>query len=415
MRMPVGLRIAILVGSVIFVRSSAAEDWPQWRGPNRDGQISGFQAPATWPKQLHRHWTVEVGIGHASPVVAGDRVFLLSREGDSEVVRCLGLADGKPQWSQSYPAPFQMSPYATSHGKGPKATPLVAGGRLYTLGIGNILACWDTQDGKQFWQIDFGKKYPKTSPLWYGASASPVVEGEMLVAHVGGRGEGALVALDRQTGATHWKWEGDGAAYASPMLATLAGVRQVVTQSQAACIGVSAADGSLLWRLPFETEYDQNIITPVLAGDRVIFGGLHQPTAAYRFQKNDGKWSPEKVWENTAVSLYMSTPVLVGDRLVGLASRNKGHFFCLDGARGKTLWTSEGRMGDYAVLLGAKDLVLAQTNGGEIIVFSAGADRFEPIARYKVSDKPTWAHPAIVGNRILVKDENSLTMWTIGE
>jgi len=391
----------------------AAEDWPQWRGPQRDGHIPGFTAPKTWPKQLRRQWQVEVGEGHSSPVVEGDRVFVLSRQGDQEVARALCLADGKELWSQRYAAPFQMSPYATSHGKGPKSTPIVAGGRLYTLGIGGILSCWDAATGKPLWQHDFAKKYPKASSIWYGAATSPMVEAETLITFVGGLDEGALIALDCRSGRPRWQWAGDGAAYASPILVALDGTRQIVTQSQNACIGVAAGDGSLLWRLPLKTEYDQNIITPVLAGELLVFGGLDQPTAAYRLRQTAGKWSAERAWEIAESTLYMSTPVYVGGRLIGLANRKKGEFFCLDTRSGKTLWTSDGRMGDYAALLAAGDLVLAQTNGGELLVFSAKADRFQPVARYMVSDKPTWAHPAVVGKRILVKDETSLMLWTM--
>jgi len=412
-RLPWVLVLVLGLSMICVGRPAVAEDWPQWRGPNRDGQVPGFQAPKTWPRELTRCWSVEVGTGHSSPVVAGDCVYVLSRQEDNEVVRALGLTDGKELWSQSYPAPFQMSPYATSHGKGPKSTPVVDRGRLYTLGIGNILSCWDAKDGKRLWQIDYARIYPKSSPLWYGASASPVVEGDMLIAQVGTRDQGALIALDCQTGATRWKWEGDGAAYASPMLVTVDGMRQVVTQSQTACIGVSAADGSLLWRLEFETEYDQNIVTPVIAGELVIFGGLRQPTTAYRLTKAGSQWTPQKVWEDAEATLFMSTPVLAGRRLVCLSQRKKGYFFSVDVASGKTVWTSDGRMGDYAVLVAAGDVVLAQTNGGELLVFPA--DRFEPIARYRVADKPTWAHPAVVGNRILVKDQTTLALWTIGQ
>lgn len=407
---------AVAVGlAVLGIAAVQAEDWGQWRGPNRDGHVAGFETPKAWPQQLKRQWNVEVGTGHASPVVAGHSVFAFSREGEREKVRALALADGSTLWSQDYAAPFQMSPYATPHGKGPKSTPLVAGDRLYTLGIGNILTCWDTKSGKQLWQQDFSKKYSKQSSIWYGAAASPALDGDLLIAAVGVCDQGALVGLDSRSGRVRWQWEGDGAAYASPVVATFGGVRQVVTQSQKANIGVSAADGSLLWSMPFVTEYDQNIITPVVAGDRVIFAGLGQPTTAYQIRKTGGKWSPAQVWENRDIRLYMSSPVLVGDRLIGLAQRKKGQFFCLDATTGKTLWTSEGRMGEYAVILAVGKLVVAQTTGGELIVFDPAADQFQPIARYKVSDKPTWAQPALAGKRILVKDRDSLVLWTLGD
>jgi outer membrane protein assembly factor BamB len=390
-----------------------AGDWNQWRGPGRDGQVSGFQPPESWPKELKLQWKVEVGRGHSSPVVAGDQVFVFSRQGDKEVVRRLRLSDGREVWSQSYPAPFEMSPYAKAHGQGPKSTPVVFDGRVYTLGIGGVLSCWDADSGKPHWQHNFANKYPKNSSLWYGAATSPMIDAGMLVTYVGRRDEGALMALDCKTGDTRWQWDGDGAAYASPILAAVDGSRQIVTQSQKACIGVSAGDGKLLWKMPFTTEYDQNIVTPVACGNMVVFGGAEKPTAAYRVTKANGQWSLQAIWENDQIPLYMSSPVLVGSRLVGLTQRKKGQFFAADLPSGKILWTSDGRMGDYAALVVAGGLVLAQTDDGELIVFNPSAEQFQPLARYKVADKPTWAHPAVVGKQILVKDQDSLIQWTI--
>jgi outer membrane protein assembly factor BamB len=235
-----------------------------------------------------------------------------------------------------------MSPYAKAHGQGPKSTPVVFDGRVYTLGIGGILSCWNAYSGQPLWQRDFAKQYAKSSSLWYGAATSPMIDAGLLVTYVGGRDGGALVALDCKTGDTRWQWDGDGAAYASPILVAIDGSRQIVTQSQRACIGVSAGDGKLLWKLPFTTEYDQNIITPVACGDMVVFGGAEKPTAAYRVKKADGQWSFQQVWENDQIPLYMSSPVLVGNRLVGLTPRKKGQFFAADFSSGKIFWTSDG-------------------------------------------------------------------------
>jgi outer membrane protein assembly factor BamB len=362
---------------------------------------------------LKRQWKVEVGLGHSSPVVADDHVFVISRQGDQEVVRSLRLSDGREIWSRNYRAPFEMSPYAKPHGQGPKSTPVVCDGRVYTLGIGGILSCWDANSGQPRWQRDFAKTYTKGSALWYGAATSPMVDAGLLVTHVGGRDEGALVALDCQTGETRWQWSDDGAAYASPILMTVGDTRQIVTQSQTACIGVSAGDGRLLWNKPFKTEYDQNIVTPVARADLVVFGGLEQPTAAYRVRKAGGPWSLQPVWKNDQVPLYMSSPVLAGDRLIGLAHRKKGQFFAVDVESGKILWISDGRMGEYAALVVAGGVVLAQTDRGELIVFDPAADRFHILARYTVADQPTWAHPAVAGQQVLIKDQDSLMRWTM--
>jgi hypothetical protein len=403
----VGLGLILLPGAV-----AAAEDWPQWRGPRRDGAAEGFLAPKVWPKQLKRQWRVEIGEGHASPVVAMGRVFVLARQDDKEVVRALDLADGKQLWSQSYAAPFTRSLYALSHGKGAKSTPAVADGRLFTLGIGNIFSAWDARSGRPLWQHDFAKRFTSRSMLYYGTADSPLVTSDLAVAYVGGRGAGALVALDPASGRTRWEYTGDGAAYASPILADVQGAPQIVTQSQTACIGISPADGSRLWSIPFTTSYDQNIVTPVVLGDRLIFSGLDKGTFAYRLQKSQGRWSPVEIWHNEEISMYMSSPVVVGDRLFGLANRRRGQFFLLEGATGKTLWTGDGRIGENAAILRAGEVLLALTTGSELLVLKPQGDAVTTVARYQVADTPTWAHPALVGNTILIKDLTSVAAWT---
>ena len=403
-----GLGLILLSGA-----GAAGEDWPQWRGPRRDGEAAGFIAPKVWPKQLQRLWQVEIGEGHSSPVVAAGRVFVLARQDDKEVVRALDLADGKQLWSQSYAAPFTRSLYAMSHGKGAKSTPAVADGRLFTLGIGNIFSAWDAPSGRPLWQHDFAQRFTSKSMLYYGTADSPLVTRDLAVAYVGGRGAGALVALDPASGQTRWEYTGDGAAYASPILADVQGAPQIITQSQTACVGVSLADGSRLWAIPFTTDYDQNIVTPVVLGDRIIFSGLDKGTSAYRLQKREGRWSPVEVWHNAEVSMYMSSPVVVGDRLFGLAHHKRGQFFLLDGATGKTLWTGEGRIGENAAIVRAGEVLLALTTGSELLVLKPQGDAVQTLARYQVADTPTWAHPALVGNTILIKDRTSVAAWTV--
>ena len=188
----------------------------------------------------------------------------------------------------------------------------------------------------------------------------------------------------------------------------------MITQSQSACLGVSAADGSVLWKLPFTTRYDMNIVTPVLLEDLVIFSGFQSGTTAHRLQKREDKWSLDEVWHNGDLSMFMSSPVLVGSRLVGLAQENRGQFFCLDPATGETLWTSEGRMGENAALVVAGGAVLALTTNAELLVIDPGADRFETLARYRVAETPTWAHPVVIGRQILIKDQSSLALWSTG-
>lgn len=406
------LAAAMLVCLAAGFSQVKAADWPGWRGPARDGHVSGLALPQQWPKGLHRLWRVVVGEGHASPVVQGDRVFVLSREGEQEVVRAIRLADGQELWRRRYPAPFEPSPWALAHGKGPKATPVVAGDKLFTVGIDSVVSCWDAQDGRLLWRRQFSDRFKRISPYFYGMAVSPLVQGDRLLAFVGRYGEGAFTAFDTVSGKRVWEWTGDGPGYASPVVAAIGGVEQVITQSQNACVGLSLAQGELLWSIPFKTDYDQNIVTPVVAEGLVIFAGLSKPTTAYRLVQSAGRWEPQKIWENTEASLYMSSPVAVAGRLVVFSNRKKGQFMCLDLASGKTLWASDGRMGDNAALLAAGQTILALTTQRRLLVFQATAQTFAPLAEYQVADEPTWAHPALVGNRLLIKDKTTLACWT---
>jgi outer membrane protein assembly factor BamB len=389
-----------------------AQDWPQWRGPNRDGVAAGFRAPQAWPAELKLKWKVTVGEGHSSPVVAGKRVFIFTRQGEKETLTALDLESGKVVWQDAYEAPYTMNSAARGHGKGPKSTPVVAGGRIYTLGISGILSSYDAQTGKLRWRKEFSREFREGSP-WYGAAMSPVVDRGLVIAHVGGHGSGALVALDADTGAVRWHWAGDGPGYASPIVVDVAGTRQVVTQSQENIVGVAAETGKLLWKLPFTTEYTQNSVTPVAYKDLLIFSGMGTRVFAVRLEKQGEEWKAVEAWRNAEVPMYMSSPVLSGNLLVGMTHRNRGQLFVLDADTGKTLWKGEGRAGENAALLLAGHTLLAQTTDGEIIVANVSEKGLEPARRYRVADSPTWAHPAAAGNRILVKDETSLAVWAV--
>jgi len=398
----------------LFHGLAVAQDWPGWRGPGRDGAASGLAATAAWPEALQRAWRTEVGLGYSSPVVAGDRVFVLTRAGDEEVVTALDLATGAIVWRASYPAPYRVNPAARSHGPGPKSTPLVAGGRVHTLGISGVLSAFDAASGRLVWRKAFEGEYPGGAPT-YGTAMSPLVFGGLLIAHVGTDRDGALMAFDAATGEVRWRWDGDGPGYASPIVVEIGGTRQVITQSSHAVVGVAADSGALLWRIPLTTPYAQNIVTPIVLGDVLIYAGLDNPTTAVRLASRGGSWQAEKMWENPDVSFYMSTPVAAGGRLYGLRDRNKGQFVCLDAATGRLLWETPGREGDNAAIVDVGSALLWLTSGAELVVSEKTADAFRPIRRYTVADSPTWAHPVPTARGILIKDERFLTLWRAGQ
>lgn len=388
-----------------------AQDWTQWRGSNRDGIVIGFSEPKTWPERLTKKWEATVGVGHSSPVVVGRKVYLFARQKEDEVISCLDLDTGKELWRDQYAVPYQMNPAATTHGKGPKSTPVVSNGRLYTLGITGILSCYDALSGKLRWRKDFASQFASTSPH-FGTAMSPVIDAGLLIAHVGGHDSGALAAFDAETGEAKWSWKGDGPGYASPFVVDLGGVRQVVTQSQKHLIGVSASDGALLWSIPFTTAFVQNVVTPIIYKEMLIFSGLNKGIMAVRLTRKGSSWVPERVWENSEISFYMSTPVLHGDLLLGMSNRNKGQFVCLDARTGAQVWAGDSRQGENAAIVKAGEKLFSLTTDAQLIVSRITSNGLEPLKRYTVAASPTWAHPVIVGNRVLIKDESTLALWS---
>lgn len=386
----------------------AAQDWSQWRGPSRDG-TTRIAAPADWPETLRQVWKVEVGEGHSSPVVSAERVYQFARRGDHEVAAAFDLSTGKQLWKDEYPAPYRINFAAHAHGKGPKATPVVAGNRLCTLGISGILTVYDATSGKVVWRKNFEKQYKSTSPD-FGTASSPLVDGTSLIAFVGGDDSGALTSFDLETGNVRWAWNGDGPGYGSPILAEIGGKRHVIVEAQRQIVSVSAADGGLLWSMPFKTPYTQNSVTALAAKDLIILAGLDNPTFGLRVKWN-GKWETERVWETREAGMYMSSPVPAGGLVYGFSNRNKGQLFALEPATGKVVWTGPARQGDNAALISAGNIVIVQTTEANLQVFRTSPAGLQAVRSYKVADSDTWAHPALTSKGILVKDKQTLSLW----
>jgi outer membrane protein assembly factor BamB len=406
------LLIGILLSPSVLAGFTASDDWSQWRGPQRDGTLTGFHAPSVWPKSLKEEWKVTVGVGHSSPVMADGKVYVFARQGNEETLLCLDGATGRELWRSGQPVAYQMNPAALGHGKGPKSTPVVAGGRVYTLGIAGALAAHDARTGKVVWRKDFSKQYPTSSPL-YGTAMSPIVEQGLLIAHVGGHDKGALTAFDAASGAVKWSYDADGPAYSSPIVVTLGGVRQIVTFTQKELVGIDVKNGKLLWKLPAKTEYDTNCVTAVAYKETLIVSQEGQGIKAIRLEKKGTEFVPQEVWRNAENELYMNSPVVEGSKLFGLSIRKKGQLFAIDADTGKTIWQGPGRMGENVSIINAGTVLLILTNEANLVILPPSAKEFTPVAQYTVASSPTWAHPLVTGNRILVKDETTLASWII--
>jgi outer membrane protein assembly factor BamB len=398
---------AVLSGSIVTAAAATAppdsQDYPQWRGVNRDGAASAFTAPAVWPDTLTRRWKVDVGEGYATPLIVGRTVYIFTRRGDDEVMTAVDAATGKERWRTGYPAPYTPSQPASKHGAGPKATPLLHDGHLYTLGISGIVAAFDAANGKLLWRTP-----PPAEPPFFGAASSPLAERGLIVVHPGNYGP--LTAFDAKTGAIKWT-AGAAGFFASPIAVTLDGTRQIVTVTQKSVIGVSAADGAVLWEYPFDGGSGGPM--PVVYGGTIIVSGLKAGVTAFTPARRDGKWTTDTAWETKDVAMYVSNPVVIGDTLFGLSHRSSGQFFAIDARSGKVLWLGDPREAANTAIAKAGDLLFLLNDDAELIVARGNPAAFTPLKRYTVADTATWAQPAISGNRLFIKDVSSLTLWTL--
>lgn len=390
-----------------------SDPWPQWRGPARDGFASAFSAPASWPKTLALQWKIDAGEGYSSPVVSENLVCLHSRRGDEEVVSCHDRASGRLVWTDRYISPFQGNRYATQMSRGPYATPLIAAGRLFTVGVNAVVSAYDLSSGKLAWRRQPAQT-PSTGQLFCGTAVSPLFDDGRLFVYWGDDLQGGeVLALDPATGKTQWSWKGEGPGYGSLVPASIGGSKQIIAFSDRTLFALSPGDGRLLWKTPFPDEWHENSVTPVVAGDLVIVSGARANTHAFRVQRASSGWQAEKIWTSTDAPMYMSTPLVDGKYLYGLSSRNKGQLFCLEIATGRTVWLSEGRVAEHASLVAAGPDVLVMAADGRAWPFKRTAGHYLPGPTYELAAAAVYAHPALAGKQIFVKDANSLKAYTL--
>jgi outer membrane protein assembly factor BamB len=393
---------------VTFAFLVSADDWPQWRGPNRDAKVTGFISPKTWPKELTQKWKVTVGDGVATPALVGDKIYVFSRQGGNEVIRCLSATDGKEQWQDKYEAQDATGAAARFPVPGPRSSPTVADGKVVTLGTRGILSCLDAANGKVLWRKDdFKGSWPR-----FFVSSSPLVVDGLCIAQLGGS-KGAIVAYDLASGNEKWKAEGDSTAYASPSLLTVGGTKAIVAETEQDIVAVGAADGKRLWKTPFAVKgRGYNACTPMVDGQTVIYSGSGRGTKAVKLEKKGDEVSPKELWSNPENGVQFNTPVLKNGLVFGISEGDK--LFCLNAGSGKTAWTTafSARRG-YGTIIDLGPALMALSPTGELIVFEPNEKEFKEIAKYKVAGGDTYAYPVVAGNRMFVKDKDSLTLWTI--
>jgi outer membrane protein assembly factor BamB len=402
------LSIRLLAGILLLVipATTFSQDFPQWRGVNRDGKVTGFNVPTKWPEELTQNWKITVGFGDASPVLVGQKLYIFSRQGDNEILRCLDVNTGKEIWKDSYVTGVVTGPPA-SH-PGPRSTPTVAEGKVVTLGVNGIISCLDANTGKVIWRKD---EFTSGLPMFY-TGMSPVIVDGLCIAHLGGAENGKIVAFDLQTGNIKWKWDGDGPSYASPILMTIDGKKELIVQTDKNLIGLTITDGKLQWQIstpPVQRYYNSS--SPITDGQNLIYTGQGAGIRAVKILKQGDGFTTSELWHNPDFNPSYNTPVLKDGLLYGLTQAGK--LFSINAQNGQTAWADTLMHKNFGAILDAGSVMIALPSTSELVVFNPDKSTYKEIVRYKVADTPVYAHPLLTGNRIFVKDNETLVMWTV--
>ena len=281
-----------------------------------------------------------------------------------------------------------------------------------TWGASGILSCFDAPTGKLLWRNDYSAQQ-KTDNNFTGAAASPIGNNGRIYVHTGDDRGGKFLALDVRNGKPVWSANpGAGPGYASPIIHNFRGVSMLITMSNSTIFAIGEADGRLLWSYPFKDEYQEQIVTPLADQDKVLVSGVRNGTHLLRMEiQEDKSWKVGMVWKNAELPMYMSSPVADGDTIYAFSSKKKGLFTAFSMATGKPLWETEGRDATSASLIQADNAILATTVEGDLFVLRKDKEKFNVAKKYKVANSAVWAHTALAGGEIYVKDEDRLRKY----
>jgi outer membrane protein assembly factor BamB len=383
--------------------------WPQWRGPTRDGHISGTKWPDSMSENvLSRQWRVELAPSYSGPIVSESAVFVTgTADKKTEVVIALDRKSGKELWRTDWPGAMTVPFFAASNGSWIRSTPTFDGVHLFVAGMRDVLVSLDAKTGKEQWRVDFVKEFKSPLPA-FGFVSSPLVDGASLYVQAGA----SVVKLDKATGKVVWrvlKDEGGmmGSAFSSPIMATLAGQRQLVVQTRDKLAGVDPSTGDLLWEQKVPSFRGMNILTPVVVGDAIFTSSYQNKSWLFAVAKADSRFQVKEAWNNNAQG-YMSTPVVIdGHAYLHLQSQR---FTCINLTTGERTWTSQP-FGKYCSTVCQGDRILALDQRGKLLLIKANPKEFELLGESKVSNEDTWAHLAICGDEIFVRELRGMSVF----
>ncbi len=415
-------RITLICSSIFALLSPGlhAADWPQWRGASRDGVWRETGIIKTVPRSgLKVRWRAKIGRGYSGPVVAEGRVFVTDQvfKPELERVLCFEEATGKPVWTHSYPVDYEYMEY----GNGPRASPTVYDGKVYTLGTQGDLCCLDAATGKLFWQKDLAKEYKAKLPR-YGVSVAPLIEGDLLIVCIGGQPEASVIAFDRISGKERWKALSDNPAYSAPIVVNQGGCRQAIIWTADNIVSLNPTTGEVYWKEKWKTSFDaaQVVATPILRKDRLLF--VMAWNRGSRMLKLDSKKpAASLVWRTRSrPTTSMSTPIMLDDNHF-YSIDNVGGLCCLDANSGDEVWrTTEvagSSPGGHAHMTPNGNMVFLFNHRGQLISALLTKNGYqetgrtllvEPTAAYRAQGPVTWAHPAYANKHIIARNDRVL-------
>jgi outer membrane protein assembly factor BamB len=411
--LPVTAKLCVLAATLIASNLSALADtatWLQWRGPTRDGLVTGTK----WPdkldaEHLKQTWRVPLGPSYSGTVVTVDKVFTTeTKDKKFEVVHAYERKTGKELWTAQWEGSLSVPFFAKANGDWIRSTPASDGETLYVAGMKDLLVALEVQTGKEKWRVDFMKEFKTPLPS-FGFVSSPLIDGEAIYVQAGA----GVVKLEKRTGKVLWRSFQDeggmwGSAFSSPIMAELCGQRQLVVQSRTALAGLEPMTGAVLWTQPVEAFRGMNILTPTVIGDGVFTSTYGGKTLFFEVSKKDGSYSLKQKWENKSQG-YMSTPVII-DGHAYYHLRNQ-RAVCIDLATGQEKWMSGPGYGKYWSLVANGDRVLALDQVGKLHLFKATPEKFEVLDSRKLGDAEMWAHLSVAGQEIYVREQNALVAY----
>jgi outer membrane protein assembly factor BamB len=386
-------------------QSESQFEWSQWRGPNRDGVL----APGSLPNSISEDalkvkWKVSLGPSYSGPIVVGNKVFTTeTKKRKFEVIRAFDRSSGKELWSSEWEGSMSVPFFAKSNGDWIRATPAFDSNRLYVPGIRGVLACLNAETGEEIWKVDFPGTMGSPVPT-FGFVCSPLVDGDSIYIQAGG----AFCKLNKETGSVIWRGVEDGggmngSAFSSPMIATIAGMRQAIVQTRTKLCGVDLETGKTLWSQDIPTFRGMNIITPAVYKDSLFNSSYGGTTQLINVANNGGSYSLTQKW-NLPAQGYMNSPVIIDDHAY-IHLRNQ-RFACYDLVNGVEKWRSQ-TFGKYSSMVASGDKILTLDQKGELLLIKANPNEFELVERRKVGDD-SWAHLAVRGNQIFIRNLNEL-------